>query len=116
MEQPDKSIWGASENLAQAKGVYRMPANENFDKQEIIRVHREAAIQRMADYGGTILLVQDTTSVNYNTHVKTEGIGYIGDKTLGVNIHSCLAVSADGLVLGLFAKSGLIPRSLLRLK
>jgi hypothetical protein len=32
--------------------------------------------------------------------VKTEGIGYIGDKTLGVNIHSCLAVSADGLVLG----------------
>ena len=105
MEQPDKSIWGASENLAQAKGIYRMLANENFDKQEIIRVHREATIQRMADYGGTILLVQDTTSVNYNTHVKTKGIGYISDKTLGVNIHSCLAVSADGLVLGLLDQS-----------
>jgi hypothetical protein len=28
------------------------------------------------------------------------GIGYIGDKTMGVNIHSCLAVTLEGLVLG----------------
>jgi hypothetical protein len=44
--------------------------------------------------------VQDTTGVNYNTHVKTEGIGYIGDKALGVKVHSCQAVTCDGLVLG----------------
>jgi hypothetical protein len=30
-----------------------------------------------------------------------EGIGYISDKTLGVNIHSCLAVTAEGLALGI---------------
>jgi hypothetical protein len=59
----------------------------------------------MAAYGGTILAVQDTTGVNYNTHIKTEGIGYISDKTLGVNVHSCLAVSADGLVLGVLDQS-----------
>ncbi|MDR2730309.1 MAG: hypothetical protein LBB81_05360 [Treponema sp.] len=47
--------------------------------------------------GGTILAVQDATSLNYNTHEKTEGISYISDKTLGLNIHSCLAVSAWGL-------------------
>jgi hypothetical protein len=39
--------------------------------------------RRMAGYGGTILAVQDTTGVNYNTHLKTEGIGYISDKTMG---------------------------------
>ena len=55
----------------------------------------------MAQHGGTILAVQDTTSLNYNTHEKTQGIGYISDKTLGVNIHSCLATTTDGLVLGL---------------
>jgi hypothetical protein len=60
----------------------------------------------MTEYGGTILAVQDTTGVNYNTHLKTEGIGYIGDKTLGVNVHSCLAVSADGLVFGVLDQSG----------
>jgi len=34
-----------------------------------------------------------------------EGIGHVGDKTLGVNIHSGLAVTVDGLVLGLLAQS-----------
>ena len=47
------------------------------------------------------MAIQDTTSLNYNTHEKTEGIGYISDKTLGVNIHSSLAVTTDGLTLGL---------------
>jgi hypothetical protein len=55
----------------------------------------------MVQHGGTILAVQDTTSLNFNTHEKTEGIGYISDKTLGVNIHSCLAVSAEGLAFGI---------------
>jgi hypothetical protein len=43
--------------------------------------------------------------VNYNTHLKTEGIGYISDKTLGVNVHSCIAVTGDGLVLGVLDQS-----------
>jgi hypothetical protein len=99
-KRPDKSLWLASANRAEAKAIYRMLGNEDFDREEILRTHRNATIKRMAEYGGTILAVQDTTSLNYNTHVKTEGIGYIGDKTLGVNIHSCLAVTRDGLVLG----------------
>jgi hypothetical protein len=82
-----------------------MLANERFDREEIARAHREATIRRMTEYGGTILAVQDTTGVNYNTHVKTEGIGYISDKTLGVNVHSCLAVTGDGLVLGVLDQS-----------
>jgi hypothetical protein len=60
----------------------------------------------MAGYGGTILAVQDTTGVTYNTHVKTEGIGYISDKAPGVNVHSCLAVTCGGLVLGVLDQSG----------
>jgi hypothetical protein len=59
-----------------------MPGNERFDREEIVRAHREAAIRRIAGYGGMILAVRDATGVN-NTHVKTEGIGYINDKTLG---------------------------------
>jgi hypothetical protein len=61
-----------------------MLGNEDFYQQEIIRAHREAAIRRMAEYGGPILAVQDITGVNYSTHGKTEGIGYISDKTLGL--------------------------------
>jgi hypothetical protein len=35
-----------------------------------------------------------------------EGNGYISDKTMGVNIHSCLAVTPDGLVLGALDQMG----------
>jgi hypothetical protein len=105
IKQPGASIWEASEDRAEAKAVYRMLGNEDFDRGEIVRAHREATIRRMSGYGGTILAVQDTTGVNYNTHLKTEGIGYISDKTLGVNVHSCLAVTTDGLVLGLLDQS-----------
>jgi hypothetical protein len=106
MEQPDKSILYSSEDRAEAKAIYRMLRNEKFDLKKIIRTHQEATIQRMTAHGGTILAVQDTTSVNYNTHRKTEGIGYISENTLGVNVHSCLAVTTDGLVLGVLDQSG----------
>ncbi|MDR0689048.1 MAG: transposase [Spirochaetaceae bacterium] len=41
IQQPDKSIREASENRAEAKAIYRMLGNEQFDREEIIRVHRE---------------------------------------------------------------------------
>ena len=78
-----------------------MLGNENLNREEVLRAHREAAIRRIAQHGGTILAAQDTTSLNYDTHEKTEGIGYISDKTLGINIHSNLAVTVGGPVLGI---------------
>jgi len=103
--QPDKSIWFSSENRAEAKAIYRMLGNENMDRNEILRTHREATIRRIMQTGKTILAVQDTTSLNYNTHTKMEGIGYVCEQTLGVNIHSCLAVTTEGLMLGVLAQS-----------
>jgi hypothetical protein len=100
-KQPDKSIWFCSENRAEAKAIYWMLSNESLDREEVLRVHREATVKRMVECGKTVLAIQDTTSLNYNTHEKTEGIGYISDKTLGVNIHTCLAVTTDGLTLGI---------------
>ncbi|MDR1374030.1 MAG: transposase [Treponema sp.] len=47
-KQPDASIWEAGEDRAEAKAVYRMLGNEDFDREEIIRAHREAAIRRIA--------------------------------------------------------------------
>jgi hypothetical protein len=104
-EQPDNSIWLCSKNRAEAKAIYRMLSNDRLDKEEILRAHREATIRRMVESKRTILAIQDTTSLNYNTQTKMEGIGYICDKSLGVNIHSCIAVTVDGLTLGLLSQS-----------
>jgi hypothetical protein len=81
-----------------------MLGNENLDREEIQRVHREATGRRILELGEPVLAIQDTANLNYNTQTKMERIGYVGDKTLGVNIHSCLAVTAKGLALGVLSQ------------
>jgi len=103
--EPDKSIWCCSENRAEAKAIYRLLNNEKLDREEILRTHRETTVRRMAQSERTILAIQDTTGLNYNGQTRMEGIGYICEQTLGVNIHSCLAVTVDGLMLGVLAQS-----------
>jgi hypothetical protein len=49
--------------------------------------------------------MQDTTGINYAGHKKTEGLGYNCDKTLGINLHTCLMVTTDGIVLGILDQS-----------
>jgi hypothetical protein len=105
MNQPDKSIWEASEDRAEAKAIYRMLANRKFSREEILKRHREAVVRRMIAHGGTILAVQDTVGLNYSTHRKTKGMGYIGGDTLGVSVRTCLAVTGDGIILGLLDQS-----------
>jgi hypothetical protein len=93
-KQPGNSIWASSENRAEAKAIYHMLGNEKFDRDEILKAHREGTVKRMADEP-VILAVQDTTAVNYDGRRKIEGNGYISDKTMGVNIHTCLAATAN---------------------
>jgi hypothetical protein len=102
-EQPDKSVWLASGSRANAKAVYRMLKNERFEKESVLSAHRDAVSARSESR--VLLAVQDTMSVNYNTHTETEGLGYNCDKTLGVNVHSCLLLTTDGIPLGLLDQS-----------
>jgi hypothetical protein len=81
------------------KAIYNMLGNEKFDRDEVLKAHQEGTVKRMADEP-VILAARDTTGVNYDGQRNMEGNGYTGDKTMGVNIHSCLAVAPDGLVLG----------------
>jgi hypothetical protein len=104
-KDPQKSIYGSSRNRAEAKAIYNLLGNDKFNKGEILGAHRAATIRRMEGQS-LILAVQDTTSVNYDSQQGMEGNGYIGDKTMGVNIHSCLAVTPEGLVLGALDQMG----------
>jgi hypothetical protein len=109
-KDPRKSIYGSSANRAEesdckSAAIYNLLGNDKFNKDEILRAHRAATIRRMEGHP-LILAVQDTTSVNYDSRQKMEGNGYIGDTTMGVNIHSCLAVTPEGLVLGVLDQMG----------
>jgi hypothetical protein len=103
-DHPDKSIWLASGSRSNAKAVYRMLGNEKCTKESILSSHRDAIEAR--NEAGVLLAIQDTMSVNYNTHTKTEGLGYNCEKkTLGVNVHSSLALIPEGIPIGVLAQS-----------
>jgi hypothetical protein len=45
-------------------------------------------------------VIQDTTFVNYNTQTKKKGLGKMTNNPRGVKIHTAIAVTPDGLNLG----------------
>lgn len=56
-----------------------------------------------------VLAVQDTSYLNFSTHKRTQGLGPIGDRrsaSLGLVTHNILAVTPQGLPLGLLNQIG----------
>ena len=103
-EEPEKSIWLSSGSRANAKAAYRMIGNEKFTKESILAAHKDTTNTRNQN-NNTLLAIQDTMAVSYATHKKTAGLGYNCEKTLGINVHSCLLVTTNGIPIGLIAQS-----------
>ncbi len=91
-------------NEAKAKGAYRFFSHEEVTMESILKPHYEASLKRCASEK-IVLAVQDTTSLNYTSHVAVEGLGPIGNKsatsTRGLHLHSTLLVNTNGTSLGL---------------
>ncbi|GHV83897.1 IS4 family transposase [Spirochaetia bacterium] len=103
--KPDQSIWTCSESHAEAKAIYRMLGNKAFDIKEVSKTHRNATINRIKNSNQVILALQDTTVVNYRGHISNDEIGYCTEKSKGIRLHTCLAVSTDGVVIGVLDQS-----------
>ncbi|MCL1976879.1 MAG: hypothetical protein FWG55_02045 [Candidatus Bathyarchaeota archaeon] len=102
-QEPEKSIWLATGSRSNAKAAYRMIGNQTFTKENILAAHQTATNTRNQD--NTLLVIQDTTAVNYATHKKMAGLGYNCEKSLGINVHSCLLVTPGGIPIGLVDQS-----------
>jgi Transposase DNA-binding len=111
-----ESIPYACQDWANTKAAYRFFANGRVEEAEILSGHFAATRARFAASSGPILLIQDTTEFSY----KREAAGLIGmtksvnsgrdrrgrlrhHTVCGMLMHSSLAVTADGLPLGLSA-------------
>ena len=106
----------ACQDWANTKAAYRFFANPKVEEGEILSGHLEATRVRCAANDGPILLLQDTTEFTYqrrNPHDVgfTKAINSGRDKNgllrhhavCGILMHSNLAVTEDGLPLGLTA-------------
>jgi Transposase Tn5 dimerisation domain/Transposase DNA-binding len=105
-EQPDKSVPQALGKSSQSQAAYRFWSNYDVKASQIVESQRGSVLQRIKLSGNVVLAIQDTTDVNYGTHrAETRGLGYI-NRTVqqGIKLHSCLAVSVEGLPLGLLGQ------------
>jgi len=74
--------------------------NERVSHEALIGILREETLDRLSGKG-RILLVQDTTSLDFSGHEGVEGLGRLENShSRGLFAHSTLAVSEDGLPLG----------------
>ena len=100
-EHPAKSVPEATGSWAAAKAAYRLWDSKQVEPEAIRQAHGRKAAERAATYP-VVLAVQDTTSLDFTHHPKTQGLGYLEHpKHSGLLVHSVLAVNTEGVPLGL---------------
>jgi len=102
-QHPTAPIPQACGSWDKTKAAYRFFDNDVVAPEAILAAHAQATRQRMQPHP-LVLCVQDTTTLNYSTHPQTQGLGPISnnrDKTLGLFLHSTLALTPSGQPLGL---------------
>ena len=100
----DERITNRGKTRSSAKGFYRLLSNEKFDFSKMEEACQKSTLKRICEYE-RVLLIQDTSDINLNGHKKTEGLGYCSNNIKGIKIHNCLAVSEEGLSLGLLSQT-----------
>lgn len=105
IDLPGISIPEASGRWTDAKGFYRLLALPEFTSEAVLAAHRDGTLRRASDGSEEfVLAVQDTTTLNFSSHEKLDGLGPIGssDNIRGLHVHNTLLVGADsGEILGL---------------
>jgi len=108
-DSPESPINQACVDWAETKAAYRFFQNENVDGDEILAAHRRKTARRTSAHD-TVLALQDTSYFVYTSHMQTEGLGEMTMKkgnhvekiySKGLVMHACLAITTEGLPLGL---------------
>jgi len=101
-QKPTAPIPQACPNAAETKAAYRFLANDAIAAEDLRQAHHQATLERVRQHR-VVLAVQDTTALNYSTHPQTTGLGPLGShspKTIGLLLHSTLALTPTGQPLG----------------
>jgi hypothetical protein len=87
-----------------AKAAYRLLDNDRVDRESLQMPHTQATLGRAMCEDRPVLFLQDTSTISFNSHVATTGLGPVNTRDTpghGLLTHNCLAVTTDGEVLGL---------------
>ena len=117
-ENPGCSYSGAAGgNWAAVKGYYRLidkPEDSAVTMENILQLHRTQTIRRMQDQK-IVLCPQDGSDLNYNNLDHCKDLGVIGNnqtgaQSRGLHLHSMLAMTTEGLPLGVLRSECTAPQ------
>jgi hypothetical protein len=110
------SIPLACQDWANTKAAYRFLSNDRVSEGDILSGHFQATRKRFANSAGFVFVLHDTTEfsfqrddreaigITFNVNSGRDKAGRLRSHTVcGILMHSSLAVTADGLPLGLAA-------------
>ena len=101
-ENPELSIPNACASAAKTKATYRLINNDNWHATMLLKSHQMQTVKRSKDES-IVLAVQDTTEISLENLKATKGLGphNIYKKSLGILMHSVLALNTEGVPLGI---------------
>lgn len=100
VKSAEQSIPEGFGSWSETKAAYRFFENPHIDWPQILAPHRASTVRRAA-VEPIVLVAQDTTEINLTQFPATTGLGYLGSpKCRGVLLHTCLATTPEGVVLG----------------
>jgi hypothetical protein len=103
-ERPQANLPEACQSRAKTKAAYRFFDHPKITMDKLLKSHYEATSKRISEQK-IVLVVQDTTTLNYSAHPLTEGIGPISPKkskgAIGLLLHDSMAFNGAGTPLGL---------------
>lgn len=93
--------WSLALGTAGCKAAYRFLAHTDVTASALLQAHRARTLDRIRRHG-CVLLIQDTTSLDFSTHRTTTGLGPLAYPACqGLHVHTTLAATAEGVPLGI---------------
>jgi hypothetical protein len=101
VEMPKASIPQAMGSWSQTKATYRFLDSDKITPEAIRAGYRQATLKRVAQEN-RVLIIQDTTLLDFTKHRDTTGLGYLAlPYQRGIILHSALACTMAGVPLGM---------------
>lgn len=99
-DKPGISIPAASNGWAEIQAAYRFFSNDKVSMEKILSAHEPATLERIKSHP-VVLLVNDTTQLNYVVERKKEGFGTIRtQERTRYHLHPTIALTPDRVCLG----------------
>lgn len=118
MKNAQDNISSAFGKWSDIKACYRFLSNSKVTPAKILQPHKEKTLDRIASQE-QVLLLHDTTYIDYKNRTKTKDLDYISSTPItknpvkGLILHNSLAVSNEGIPLGIWGQD-FIERKALR--